>query len=114
MTIALLKQGHGCYSTPSLKGGLTGHDVIADNRRCAHHWSMKTFRNLGLILATLMTGPLIFGVVMSVQEGCFLCLEGDLAGSELEIWLNLGLLLVLVSAIALPWRSRRRRRGSTE
>jgi hypothetical protein len=53
-----------------------------------------------------------FGVLYSLDAGCFICLEGDAAGSAVEKGINLGLLgLVLLLLIAFIVDAIRRRKG---
>ena len=51
--------------------------------------------------ALLLTPALIFGAYLSWQEGCFLCLEGEMAGSAGERTLNLVVLTLLFSSIGI-------------
>ena len=74
---------------------------------------MRALKLLGIILAVLMAGPVIFVLVISVQEGCLLCLEGNGAGSAIEVWLNLGLLAGLALGLALVWWVRRKESDPT-
>jgi hypothetical protein len=60
-----------------------------------------------LAIVLLVALPIAaFGILYSIDAGCFLCLEGDLAGSKTEKWLNLGLafaLLAFVLALVGAW-----------
>lgn len=47
-----------------------------------------------IVLAVLLFPPMLFAAYISVQAGCFLCMEDELAGSWYEIVANLTLLLM--------------------
>ena len=67
---------------------------------------MQVIKALLAILAVILAGPLIFVAVMAVQAGCLLCLEGDGAGSAAEAWLNVGLVVIILSLVAAASWSR--------
>lgn len=56
---------------------------------------MKIVKIIGIVFAILLIFPLSFGILISIQEGCALCLEGDLAGSWQERALNIGLVMTI-------------------
>lgn len=69
---------------------------------------MKIIKIIGSILAILLIFPLLFGIVISIQAGCALCLEGGLAGTLQERALNIALLLIICLLVFLGLKYFRR------
>ena len=79
----------------------------------SHDLSMRVLKILAGVVAAFMAGPVILGTVISVQAGCFLCFEGDGAGSAAEKWLNLGFVAILAGAAAAAlWLHMKKKRSS--
>ena len=62
---------------------------------------MAWLKVLLALVALLLTPALVFGAYLSWQEGCFLCSEGEMAGSAGERPLNLVVLALLVSSVGI-------------
>lgn len=70
---------------------------------------MKVAKILLIVFAIIMAFPIGFAIIYSAQAGCFLCLEGEMAGSWQEKIANIVLLLVVIAGIAAGVYAFRRR-----
>lgn len=70
---------------------------------------LKIFRTCLAILGFIMIGPIAFATYFSFKTGCFLCMEGSLAGSAQEKNMNVIFLslIILVIFIILYFKYRK-------
>lgn len=71
---------------------------------------MHVFKIIFGFLAVILAGPLLFAAYYSVQAGCLLCMQGEMAGSAAETLLNFSFAAcVIISAVAFLWGRLRKR-----
>lgn len=69
----------------------------------------KVIEVLLVCIAVFIIFPVIvFITVISIQEGCFVCFDGDGRGGIIEKTFNFGLLFSILALSTILWRAKRR------